>query len=267
MKNLVGETFGKLSVISFDKNRNGVPYWNCICSCGVEKSISGRSLIRGRTKSCGCSAHTRRYKVGDKFGNLTIIRMPEGNLHTEKVLCKCDCGKEVECFLNNLTRGTSTSCGCLRSYYAKQSRNCHGESRSRLYMEWNRTKTRCYNKNTHYYKNYGGRGIKVCDEWQTYWPFREWALAHGYRDDLTLERIDVNGDYCPENCTWIPMKEQANNKQNSHYITFNGQKKTIAQWARETGLNPSCIQYRLKAGKTPEECLSLTKWGKLDNTL
>lgn len=262
MENLVGRKFGKLTVISLDgKGKDGYT-WNCLCDCGQTKSISGHALKRGSTKSCGCSSHTRKHKEGDKFGNLTILKMPNGNLNKEKVLFKCDCGKEIFCYLNNVVRGTTTSCGCLRSYYAKQSRNCHGESYGRLYQEWSRMKTRCYNKNTHYYKNYGGRGIKVCDEWQTFLPFREWAYQNGYNDKLTLERKDVNGDYCPENCTWITMKEQASNKRTNTFIEFNGKRQTISQWSRELGISKELISWRLRNGKSPKECLSTEKWKK-----
>lgn len=200
--------------------------------------------------------------VGKKFGNLTVISFVEKKNRHNRWLCHCDCGKDVVCYQYNLLRGTSTSCGCLRSYYAKKSRNCHGESYTRLYREWSAMKVRCYNKNTHYYKNYGGRGIKVCDEWQTFWPFREWAYKNGYNDDLSLERKEVDGDYCPENCTWIPVAKQASNKRTNVFIEFNGEKKTVSQWAKDTGLSKELILWRLRNGKTPEECLSLSKWNR-----
>lgn len=193
--------------------------------------------------------------TGKQFGNLTVIEYLGRKHHASYWKCRCECGNEVNCYYGNLIRGTSTSCGCLRSYYAKQSRNCHGESRSRLYREWAAMRNRCYNKNSHDYNRYGGRGIIVCDEWQEYWPFREWAHKSGYDDSLSLDRKDVNGNYCPENCCWITMAEQQSNKRTNVYIEYNGTKKTVAQWAKELGMRKESISYRIKAGWTPEECL------------
>lgn len=198
--------------------------------------------------------------IGQKFGRLTVVEHAGRKNRHVLLKCHCDCGNDVICYQYNLLRGSSTSCGCLRSYYARQSRNCHGESYSRLYQEWSRMKTRCYNPNTKDYKNYGARGIVVCDEWQTFWPFREWAYASGYSDNLTIERINVNGNYCPENCKWITHAEQASNKRTNIFIEFNDEKKTISQWARELGISKSLILWRYRAGKSPSECLSLEKW-------
>lgn len=257
---LVGKRFGKLVVTSLYGKVNGSYKWNCICDCGNEKVIDGHSLTRGRSKSCGCSAHARKYKIGDKFGYLTIANMPN-NLRNEKVTCICDCGNTVEVFLSNLIKGTTRSCGCKRSFFASQSRCANGESRSILYRKWARMNTRCYNPNTHYYKNYGGRGIKVCDEWRhSYVNFKEWAITHGYSDELTLDRIDVNGNYCPENCRWITMAEQSNNKRTNRFLEVNGERKTLAQWSRETGLDPSLIRWRLENGKSLSECISTKKY-------
>lgn len=105
----------------------------------------------------------------------------------------------------------------------------HGMKKTRIYKSWERIKRRCNNPKT--YKNYGGRGIKVCDEWsKDFMAFYEWAMANGYRDDLTIDRIDVNGNYEPNNCRWVTMKEQENNRRNNHHITYNGETHTIAEW-------------------------------------
>lgn len=193
--------------------------------------------------------------TGKRFGRLTVIEHLGRKNHASFWRCKCDCGNEVNCYYGNLVRGTSTSCGCMRSTYAKISRNCHGESTGVLYKRWSGMRTRCYNPNAKEYENYGGRGIKVCEEWAQYWPFREWAYNNGYSDDLTLDRIDVNKDYSPENCRWIPIDEQASNKRTSMIIEYNGFRMTAAQWARELGIGKDTITYRVRAGWTPEECL------------
>lgn len=255
IKNLVGEKFGKLTVLEYSgKNDKGYHFWKCKCECGNQVIVNGKSLRNGHTKSCGC-IHRAKDLTGKKFGKLTVVKKVERKNRSNQWLCKCDCGKEVVCYQYNLERGTSTSCGCLRSYYAKKTRSCHGESTGKFYKKWSSIKTRCYNKNTPCYKNYGGRGIKMCDEWLDFWNFREWAYKNGYSEGLTLERIDVNGNYEPSNCKWIPMKEQAINKRNNSFIEYGGKRQTLSQWSKELGVGKEVLSYRYRAGWAPEECL------------
>lgn len=132
-------------------------------------------------------------------------------------------------------------------------------TRSRLYNIWYRMRQRCHDKNSSDYSRYGGKGISVCDQWEnSFEAFRSWALASGYSDDLTIERKDVRGNYCPENCTWISHAAQARNKSNNHLITCNGETKTLAEWSEVSGLEASLIRYRLKAGWSPEDAIMLT---------
>lgn len=255
IKNLVGEKLGKLTVLEYyGKNEKGYHLWKCKCDCGNYAIVNNKSIKNGHTKSCGC-IHRAKDLTGKKFGNLTVVKKVERKNRSNQWLCKCDCGKEVVCYQYNLERGTSTSCGCLRSYYAKKTRSCHGESTGKLYKKWSSIKTRCYNKNTPCYKNYGGRGIKMCDEWLDFWNFREWAYKNGYSEGLTLERIDVNGNYEPSNCKWIPMEEQAINKRNNSFIEYGGKRQTISQWSKELGVGKEVLSYRYRAGWAPEECL------------
>ena len=254
-KNLIGEKFGKLTVLEYSgKNEKGYDLWKCKCDCGNYAAVNEKSLKNGHTKSCGC-IHKAKDLTGMKFGNLTAIKNLGRKTGNILWLCHCDCGKDIKCYQYNLERGTSTSCGCLRSFYAKQTRCCHGESTGTLYKKWGSIKTRCYNKKIPCYKNYGGRGIKICDDWLKFWNFREWAYKNGYSDGLTLERIDVNGNYEPDNCKWISMAEQQSNKRTSVFITYNGVKKTLSQWSKELGLSKEAIRYRYNVGWTPEECL------------
>lgn len=255
IQNLIGKKYGKLTVESYagkDKfNRNT---WNCRCDCGNIICIDTARLNSGHTKSCGCLSKSKDLS-GMEFGNLTVIKKVDRKNHSNRWLCKCKCGNEIICYQYNLERGTSTSCGCLRSYYAGKNRNCHGESYSVLYKKWQSMKNRCENPNSPNYKNYGGRGISVCEEWKTFWKFREWSYQNGYRDGLTIERNDVNGNYCPENCCWIESFDQNSNKRNSSFIEYGGKKQTAAQWARELGIGKDTITYRIRAGWSPEECL------------
>ena len=254
-QDLIGKRFGKLTVVDFvrhpSKNKN---FWMCKCDCGNTTYLDAYRLKSGHTKSCGCLNNPTDL-IGMRFGNFVVIEKLSGSGNQKKWKCKCDCGNERACYQTNLIRGTSTSCGCLRSYYAKQSRNCHGESTSILYKKWTSMKTRCFNKNNPTYKSYGGRGITICKEWLDFWTFREWAYEKGYKDGLSIERIDVNGNYCPENCCWIEVSEQANNKRRSAFIEYGGKRQTASQWAKELGVGKDTITYRVRAGWTPEECL------------
>lgn len=164
------------------------------------------------------------------------------------VLCKCDCGKEKVVRLSSLKSGDIKSCGCLRKSLAKEmfckNKFCvkHGLSRTRLYRIWQAMKQRCMNKNRNSFNNYGGRGITVCDCWKdSFERFREWAISNGYSDNLTIDRIDVNGDYCPENCRWITNDEQQNNRRNNHFVEYHGHRYTLAQLSRKLNIAESTL--------------------------
>lgn len=197
--------------------------------------------------------------TGNKYGRLTVIRLYDRNRGNIKWLCQCDCGKEVVVIGNNLKNGHTNSCGCYKADRNSEVHYSHGGRRTRLYGIWTGMKTRCYDKNCRSYINYGGRGIKLTAEWlgeKGFHNFREWALNNGYSDTLTIDRIDVNGDYCPNNCRWTTTEQQAYNTTASRYITINGVTKTAAEWEKETGIKSGTIRYRIdKMHLTPEEAI------------
>lgn len=157
--------------------------------------------------------------IGQKFGRLTVITS-NGSIPPGKRtwLCKCDCGKETVVATSELRSGKTKSCGCLQKEKAaligKKYHTIHGMDGTRIYQCWKDMKRRCYNPKTKSFKNYGGRGILVCNDWlHNFQAFHEWAMANGYRDNLTIDRIDVNGNYEPSNCQWIPLSEQPKNRR------------------------------------------------------
>lgn len=144
--------------------------------------------------------------------------------------------------------GHTRSCGCLRSETVAQRYTTHGCSGTKLYMIWCTMKARCLKPKSNRYKYYGARGIKICSEWFNFELFYQWAVSNGYQEGLTIERKDVNGNYEPENCQWIPKSEQPKNSRSNVIISYNGQEKYLQQWADELGMNRSTIQGRLSRG-------------------
>ena len=205
---------------------------------------------------------------GERYGKLVVLT--QAGIQNKQMMwnCICDCGVRFVASGNSIRRGKTLSCGCVykqsRPEIARKSiaKVKHGDSFERLYFVWNDIKSRCNNPNDISYKHYGARGIKVCEEWEKdYTAFKSWAILNGYnknakRGECSIDRIDVNGNYSPENCRWISSKEQCNNKTNTIFIEIGGIRKTTSEWAELTGLRRDLIYSRYKRGWKGEEIIS-----------
>lgn len=226
--NISGMKFGRLYVIERAENTNdGKAKWRCRCDCGNETTVIGKLLRTGHTKSCGCinkeivTKTQLKDLVGKQFGKLTVVSRgddyvsPRRHKHHVRWNCVCECGNKTLVSSNQLLSGKTKSCGCLRTGNLK-----HGGRRDRLYGVYANMKDRCYNKNNVHYSYYGGRGVTICEEWlSSYAVFKEWAYKNGYDDSAdygkcTIDRIDVDKGYSPNNCRWVDMKVQSNNRRN-----------------------------------------------------
>lgn len=164
-------------------------------------------------------------------------------------LCKCECGNETIVSAQHLKNGHTKSCGCLHTERFTLSHTSHGLAKHPLYKIYKGIKERTTKEYNKSYKYYGDRGIKLCDEWENdFKSFYNWAMENGYKKGLTIDRIDVNGNYAPNNCRFVSQKVQQNNRRNNHEITYNSETHTIAQWADILGMKYSTLYERLKCG-------------------
>lgn len=186
--------------------------------------------------------------TGKTYGYLTVIERVENHKdHRAYWKCMCKCGGTTIVPTYRLNDGSTKSCGCKK--YESHNKK-HGMRHTRIYETWCGMIKRCYNKNSKSFKNYGGRGIKVCEEWKNdFSAFNTWAVSSGYSDNLTIERINVNDDYKPENCIWITQVQQQRNKTNSVFLEHNGQRKHLLQWCEELGMNKGAAKSRYKRAK------------------
>lgn len=187
--------------------------------------------------------------IGKRFGRWTVVELVGmvGKSTALAYRCRCSCGTEKIVNGQKLRNGESQSCGCFKT----EMHTTHGDAGKgkRLYHIWENMKQRCTNPENDNYCRYGGRGIKICDEWlKSYESFKTWALTNGYSDRLTLDRIDNNGNYCPENCRWATRAMQDQNKRQSIILEIDGVKKCATAWAREFGIKPETVLARIRYG-------------------
>jgi len=236
----------KVEKLKNDKDKHDK--WLCQCDCGNTTIVRSSNLRGGLTKSCGCLLYEIKNMKGQRFGRL--VALEHVGFASNRVAlwrCKCDCGNEVVVRQCNLHSGNAESCGCFGIDRIKEANTTHGQSHTRIFNIWSKIKERCYNPKRPAYKNYGGKGVVMCDEWRyDFQMFYNWAMANGYQDDLTIDRIDANGNYEPLNCRWLTLSENVRMKNADSFITINGLSLTIHDWAIRINMIPDTLMSRYR---------------------
>lgn len=192
--------------------------------------------------------------TGHKYGRLKVLKLNGLNERKRKIwLCQCDCGQYTTLSTNELRTGNTQSCGCLHKEILiknNKKRAYHSLSRTKLYGVYNKMKARCNHKNHRGYEYYGGKNIKVCEEWSNdFRSFREWALNNGYQEGLTIDRKNLSGNYTPENCRWVTWDKQSINKTNTRFFEYKGKKQTLREWSMELNFNYKVLCNRIHRHK------------------
>lgn len=199
------------------------------------------------------------YLIGNKINRLKVISYFHKNRRTYAE-CECECGNKSTPTMQSLLNGHSKSCGCLNRENLNKSRTTHNKSNTKIYKVYHSMIDRCSNHNMPNFSHYGGRGIKVCEEWKNnFEQFYEWAINNGYREGLSIDRIDVNGNYEPSNCRWVTTYVQNLNKRNSSFITYKGVRKTITEWGKDAVCGVQSFRGRIGAGWDMERALTEPK--------
>lgn len=268
-RNLVGLRFGRLVVTektdmfdAFHANR----FWNCQCDCGRTHLVPASALLAGSTKSCGClkrevAARSGKRNlidmVGKTFGRLTVISLSDkrSTAGFARWLCRCSCGNEKIICGVYLRNGNTTSCGCHRRRIAGNRLRTPARTPVPEYRIWSHMKSRCCNPTANNFERYGGRGIIVCDRWKSFSLFFE-DMGSRPSQKHSIERIDNEGNYTPENCRWATAKEQANNTRRTVWLTYNGETRVLTDWSQHLRISKDVIKQRLRLGWTVERTLT-----------
>lgn len=268
-----GKRFGGLIVIGdMGSNASYEKFVLCKCDCGKEKKMPLRNIRIGKTKSCGCltgkTLSKRRSKpatIGDIYGMLTI----SSDLGTSKqgrfVLCKCQCGNIKKIRMACLKRGDTISCGCYSSKMSKERNTTHGMSHTPIHQIWTSMLERCYNSNCKAYKNYGGRGVTVCNEWRfDFTKFYQWAIRNGWERGLHVDK-DIKGDsllYSPDTCLIVSAKENHRKRRSSRIVEYKGEKRCMAEWCDILSFPYNLTRQRIdRDGLSVEQAFNYKKTG------
>lgn len=261
---VIKQGVGRLYSNGKDKGKSLKRSWICQCTCencnAKTEDVVEKLLKNGSSRGCLLSYDHRtnlgQYKdlTGKVYGKLTVISFYKREGRNTLWNCDCECGNTKIISTNSLNSGNCNSCGCIDKY------KTHGLSLSRLYRIYGGMKSRCFYKKHMHYDNYGGRGITICDEWldseDGFINFYNWAVHNGYKDDLSIDRNNNDGNYEPSNCSWENTKKQRNNCRNSHIVTAFGQEKTIQQWCDEIDIKYTTLAERLRRGWATEKAIS-----------
>ncbi len=259
---LTGRRFGKLLVLGrAERDSRGRTRYLCKCDCGNETIVQSSYLKLGDTKSCGCLKHQVNWRfdnlTGQTFGKLYVVKRVENDAQgTVQYLCRCECGNEKIVRANHLKRGAVRSCGCLASALTSQRNTTHNKTGTRLYRIWRGIKVRCYDAHHKDFRDYGAKGVTICDEWRDdFQAFYDWAMANGYEENLSIDRIDNSKGYSPDNCRWADNIQQANNKTTNYYVVYKNERLTLSELARKYHLNYTVLGKAIRAGKSLEEAV------------
>lgn len=247
----------------FNAKRNSTIYCSKACFAESQKKYRicptcGKQFNSHNPKqkycSISCGVHSRdRHLEGQKFGRWTVLERAEKHpkAGSSMWLCRCECGTEKVVSELSLVKGQSKSCGCLH----KENITLHNMAYSRIYRIWGHMKGRCTNPKHHAWKDYGGRGITICTEWSEFEPFYNWAINNGYKENLTIDRINVNGNYEPNNCRWTTMVEQNRNRRNNRYITYKNETHCMVEWAEILNINYKFLKSKIRYNNNIEEII------------
>lgn len=256
---ITGMKFQRWTVIGPQRLIVGGSKWLCRCECGVEREVKSASLRRGLSTSCGCRQKELAANdiTGSRFGRLVVKDRAGSTPNSATWNCVCDCGNTTTLPSTALKSGNTRSCGCLKkeSIASIGKKNLtHGKSSTPTYKSWAHMLARCRNPKDARYNDYGGRGVKVCERWDSFGSFL--ADMGEAPAGKTIDRKDVNGNYEPSNCRWATDTEQARNTRSNRILFAFGEQMTLAAWSEKTGINEETISSRIKRGWTVERSLS-----------